>query len=103
MGKRRKAVAAAKRRGVTRLHETIFLFNVRSLYRNGYLGSGRQGGPLRETLDKYDEASRKDPTTKGDLQNVRKELADTKHEILKRVLNIPLAQTAVIGAALHLS
>ena len=48
---------------------------------------------LQTALDKYDEASRKELATKGDL-------ADTKHEILKRVLGIALAQTAVIVAVI---
>lgn len=66
-----------------------------------------QAAALRETLDKYDAASRKELATKGDIQDVRaelqevrvelkQELADTKHEILKWVLGIALAQTAVI-------
>ena len=59
----------------------------------------------------YDEASRKDLATKGDIQDVRLEIqdvrnelkveiADTKHEILKWVLGIALAQTAVIVAVI---
>ena len=48
---------------------------------------------LQTALDKYDEASRKELATKGDL-------ADTKHEILKWVLGIALAQTAVIVAVI---
>ncbi len=55
--------------------------------------SEAQAAALRETLDKYDAASRKDLATKGDL-------ADTKHEILKWVLSIALAQTAVIVAVI---
>ena len=66
---------------------------------------------LQTALDKDDEASRKELATKGDLQDVRleiqdvrnelkAEIADTKHEILKWVPGIALAQTAVIVAVI---
>jgi len=66
---------------------------------------------LQAALDRYDEASRKELATKGDIQDVRLEIqdvrnelkveiADTKHEILKWVLGIALAQTAVIVAVI---
>lgn len=45
-------------------------------------------------------ASRKDLATKGDIQDVRNEIAATKHEILKWVPGIALAQTAVIVTVL---
>lgn len=75
------------------------------------LQSEAQAAALRETLDKYDAASRKELATKGDIQDVRaelqnvraelkQELADAKHEILKWVLGIALAQTAVIVAVM---
>ena len=70
-----------------------------------------QAAALQKALDKYDEASRKDLATKGDLQDVRAELQDvrielkeeianTKHEILKWVMGIALAQTVVIVAVI---
>lgn len=48
---------------------------------------------MQGVVRSYDEASRKELATKGDL-------ADTKHEILKWVLGIALAQTAVIVAVI---
>lgn len=69
---------------------------------------------LQKTLDKYDEASRKDLATKGDIQDVRGEIQDvrgeilrlenkieaTKHEILKWVIGTMVAQTALIVAVI---
>ena len=52
-----------------------------------------QNAAMQKALDRYDEASRKDLATKGDL-------ADTKHEILKWVMGIALAQTAAIVAVI---
>ena len=55
----------------------------------------------------YDEASRKDLATKGDIQDVRneihdvrREIADTKHEILKWMIATMVAQTALIVAVI---
>lgn len=60
---------------------------------------------MQGVVQSYDESSRKELATKGDIQDVRneiqdvrREIADTKHEILKWVLGIALAQTAVIVA-----
>ena len=69
---------------------------------------------LQKTLDKYDEASRKDLATKGDIQDVRGEIQDVrgeilrlenkieanKHEILKWVIGTMVAQTALIVAVI---
>ena len=55
---------------------------------------------MQGVVRQYDEASRKELATKGDIQDVRNELANTKHEILKWVLGIALAQTAVIVAVI---
>lgn len=62
---------------------------------------------LQKTLDKYDEASRKDLATKGDIQDVRGEILRlenkieaTKHEILKWVIGTMVAQTALIVAVI---
>ena len=55
---------------------------------------------MQGVVRQYDESSRKDLATKGDIQDVRNEIAHTKHEILKWVLGIALAQTAVIVAVI---
>ena len=62
---------------------------------------------LQKTLDKYDEASRKDLATKGDIQDVRGEILwlenkieANKHEILKWVIGTMVAQTALIVAVI---
>lgn len=62
---------------------------------------------LQKTLDKYDEASRKDLATKGDIQDVRGEILRlenkieaNKHEILKWVIGTMVAQTALIVAVI---
>lgn len=77
-----------------------------------------QAAALQRALDKYDEASRKALATKGDIQDVRLELKQdiqdvrnellllenrmeaNKHEILKWMLGILLAQTALIVAVM---
>ena len=66
-------------------------------------------------VQSYDEASRKELATKGDLQDVRNELkgdiqgvrselkeeiANTKHEILKWMMATMVAQTALIVAVI---
>lgn len=48
---------------------------------------------MQSVIGAYDSASRKNLATKGDLQ-------DTKHEILKWVLGIALAQTTLIVAVI---
>ena len=40
-----------------------------------------QAAALQRALDKYDEASRKDLATKGDIQDVRTEIQDVRTEI----------------------
>ena len=62
---------------------------------------------LQKTLDKYDEASRKDLATKGDIQDVRgdilrleNKIEANKHEILKWVIGTMVAQTALIVAVI---
>lgn len=75
---------------------------------------------MQGVVQSYDEPSRKELATKGDIQDVRseiqgvcneiqdvrREMADTKHEILKWVPGIALAQTtvlvAIIGVAVAL-
>ena len=48
---------------------------------------------MQGVVKTYDEATRKELATKGDL-------ADAKHEILKWVMGIALAQTAAIVAVI---
>ena len=73
---------------------------------------------LQSALDRYDEASRRELATKGDvqdvrnelqnvrnelkekIQDVRNELKDTKHEILKWMIATMIAQTALIVAVI---
>ena len=59
-----------------------------------------QRAALRQELDRYDEASRRELATKGDVQDVRNELKDTKHEILKWMIATMVAQTALIVAVI---
>ena len=65
---------------------------------------------MQGVIKTYDEASRKDLATKGDIhdvrkeiqdlrneiQNVRNEIAETKHEILKWMVTAMIAQTALL-------
>lgn len=55
---------------------------------------------MQGVVQNYDEASRKELATKGDIQEVRNELADTKHEILKWMMATMVAQTALIVAVM---
>ena len=73
---------------------------------------------MQGVVRSYDEASRKELATKGDIQDVRNEiqdvrnelkqdiqdvrteLANTKHEILKWMMTMMVAQTALIMAVL---
>ena len=70
-----------------------------------------QRAALQTALDRYDETSRKELATRGDLQDVRNELKeeiqdvrnelkDTKHEILKWMIATMVAQTALIVAVI---
>lgn len=60
---------------------------------------------LQNVVKQYDDDSRKEVATKGDIQDirteiqsVRNELANTKHEILKWMMGMLVAQTALIVA-----
>ena len=67
---------------------------------------------MQDIVKAYDEASRKDLATKGDIQDVRKEtqdvrkeiqtlrkeIQDVKHEILKWMMGMLVAQSALIVA-----
>ncbi|WP_165178149.1 DUF1640 domain-containing protein [Desulfovibrio sp. ZJ369] len=59
---------------------------------------------MQGVVRSYDEASRKELATKGDLQDVRTELkeeiANTKHEILKWMMATMVAQTALLVAVI---
>lgn len=55
---------------------------------------------MQGVVRQYDEASRKELATKGDIQEVRNELANTKHEILKWMMATMVAQTALIVAVI---
>ena len=55
---------------------------------------------MQGVVQQYDEASRKELATKGDIQDVRNELKDTKHEILKWMIATIVAQTALIVAVI---
>lgn len=55
---------------------------------------------MQGVVQSYDEASRKELATKGDIQDIRNELADTKHEILKWMMATMVAQTALIIAVI---
>lgn len=55
---------------------------------------------MQGVVRQYDEASRKELATKGDIQDVRNELANTKHEILKWMMATMVAQTALIVAVI---
>ena len=68
---------------------------------------------MQDVIRSYDEASRKDLATKGDLQDVRNELLgeiqsvrseihNTKHEILKWVIGAAVGQAALIIAVMAL-
>ena len=47
-----------------------------------------QAAALQKALDKYDEASRKDLATKGDIQDVRLEMKSMEMRLLKWQLGI---------------
>ena len=55
---------------------------------------------MQGVVQSYDEASRKELATKGDIQDLRNALADTKHEILKWMMATMVAQTALIIAVI---
>lgn len=55
---------------------------------------------MQGVVRQYDEASRRELATKEDIQDVRNELANTKHEILKWMMATLVAQTALIVAVI---
>lgn len=54
---------------------------------------------IEKALKAHDEEYRKGLATKGDIQNVRNELAKTKHEILKWTMGMLVAQTPLMITA----
>lgn len=62
---------------------------------------------MQGVVRSYDEATRKELATKSDIQDVRMELkeeiANTKHEILKWMITAMLAQTALIIAVIGIA
>ncbi|MDR0465811.1 MAG: CCDC90 family protein [Deltaproteobacteria bacterium] len=55
---------------------------------------------MQDIVKSYDETSRKELATKGDIKDVRKEIQDVKHEILKWMMGMLLAQSALIVAVI---
>ena len=59
---------------------------------------------MQGVVKSYDEAARKELATKGDIADLRadfrKEISDTKHEILKWMMGMFVAQTALIVAVI---
>lgn len=66
---------------------------------------------MQGVVRSYDEASRKELATKGDIADVRQELRETcselkmeiarsRHEILKWVISTVIAQTALVVAVI---
>lgn len=58
-----------------------------------------QNAAIEKVLKARDEEYRKELATKGDIQEVRNELANTRHEILKWVIGMMIAQTTLIITA----
>ena len=50
---------------------------------------------MQDVVRSYDDASRKDIATRGDLQEITNRIAETKFEILKWMVGIAVAQIAV--------
>ena len=62
---------------------------------------------MQDIVKAYDESSRKELATKGDIQDihaefqkVRNEIQDVKHEILKWMMGMLVAQSALILAVI---
>jgi hypothetical protein len=58
---------------------------------------------MQDIVKSYDDASRKELATKGDIQDVRREIQETKHEILKWVIGVAIGQAALIIAVLAMT
>ena len=55
---------------------------------------------MQDIVKAYDESSRKELATKGDIQDVRNEIQTVKHEILKWMMGMLVAQSALIVAVI---
>ena len=55
---------------------------------------------MQGVVKSYDEASRKELATKGDIQDLKNEMANNKHEILKWMMATMVAQTALVIAVI---
>jgi len=56
-----------------------------------------QAAALQKALDKYDEASRKDLATKGDIQDVRLEMKSMEMRLLKWQIGIAAATITIMA------
>ena len=56
-----------------------------------------QQAALQKELDKYDEASRRELATKGDMQDVRLEVEKVKYDLLKWQIGGWLALAAIMA------
>jgi hypothetical protein len=57
---------------------------------------------MQDVIKGYDATSRQELATKGDIQDVRTEIQNTKHEILKWVIGVAIGQAALIIAVMAL-
>lgn len=55
---------------------------------------------MQGVVKSYDEASRKELASKGDIQDLKNEMANNKHEILKWMMATMVAQTALVIAVI---
>jgi hypothetical protein len=55
---------------------------------------------MQDMVKSYDESSRKELATKGDIQDVRAEIQNTKHDILKWMMGLFIAQAALVIAVI---
>jgi len=55
---------------------------------------------MQDIVKAYDASSRKELATKGDIQDVRNEIQNVKHEILKWMMGMLVAQSALILAVI---
>lgn len=53
---------------------------------------------IQTVVRNYDETTRKELATKGDVQDLRREIQSIKFEILKWIIGILIGQTALIVA-----
>ena len=56
-----------------------------------------QSAALQRALDRYDEASRRELATKGDIQDVRLEMKSMEMRLLKWQIGLALAIIAIMA------